>query len=68
MGKGKRRPAGQELADDYHRWVLGQMQNISDEIGQYGTAYRSQFIELFTERVIKPVLENPRILGKPYWE
>jgi hypothetical protein len=54
--------------DDYHQWVLKQMQDISNELGDCGTGCADQFKEMFKERVIDPVLENPKMIKKHFWE
>ncbi len=54
--------------DLYHAWVLGQLREIATELGDCGPGCAKQFQELFKERVIDPVLENPRMLKKEFWD
>jgi hypothetical protein len=54
--------------DSYHQWVLQQMQDISNQLGDCGANCADQFMEMFKERVIDPVLEDPTMLTKKYWE
>ena len=51
-------------ADDYHEWVLDRMTEI-DELAQ---GSRLKFRELFEELVIGPVMENPLMLRKAFWD
>ncbi len=48
----------------YHEWVLDRMQRI-DEMPNMT---QSRFIDLFQQRVVKPVRENPEMLRKSYWK
>jgi RHS repeat-associated protein len=54
--------------NDYHRWVYKNMKDIVNEIGDYGVKYQDEFVEMFKERVIQPVLERPEMVRKIFWE
>ena len=50
--------------NEYHQWVLEQMQTISNTPG----INQQLFIQQFNNQVINPVLQNPLMLNKIYWK
>jgi RHS repeat-associated protein len=49
---------------EYHEWVSRQLREI-DKIAQ---GVREDFLELFEERITKPVSEQPEMLTKEWWQ
>ena len=54
--------------NDYHEWVYRNMLSIVSQINGTGVEYQEQFIELFYNNVVKPVLENPLMVRKLFWQ
>jgi hypothetical protein len=52
-----------ECPENYHRFVLEEMKRASIE----AKGDVNKFLELFEERVKKPVMEDPKILTKKGW-
>jgi RHS repeat-associated protein len=53
--------------NDYHNWVLDEMNNIEQVLEDCGKGSSDEFIKLFTEKVITPVIKNPSIIKKSFW-
>ncbi len=51
----------------YHEWVLKQMQDIDDILGNCGANCGEAFKEIFIEKVVNPVMRNSDMLRKKFW-
>ena len=54
--------------NEYNRWVLKQMEKITEGLSTCNENCAEVFIEKFTELVIQPVMENPDMVHKKFWE
>ena len=52
----------------YHEWVLNTLNSIADELLGCKLHCQERFVEQFREQVVAPVLKNPEILRKSYWQ
>ncbi len=53
--------------NDYHDWIYQTMKVIDIELGG-SPEMADEFMKLFEERIIQPVLENPSMLRKLFWK
>jgi RHS repeat-associated protein len=54
--------------NDYHTWVLDQMNDIANSLSNCKKNCADRFIEKFNEKVIQPVMKTPDMLKKKFWE
>jgi hypothetical protein len=47
--------------------VYDQLDSINNALGDCGTNCADDFIDIFKETVIRPVMDNPEMLRKSYW-
>jgi len=53
--------------NEYHDWVLDEIQNIDKSLGGCGNGCSGDFIRAFSDQVIAPVKKNPIMVRKSYW-
>jgi RHS repeat-associated protein len=54
--------------NDYHRWVLDNMKEISKSLDGCKINCSEEFINLFIDKVVTPVRNNPEMLRKIFWK
>lgn len=54
--------------NDYHDWVFTQVREITSELSSCKTNCSEKFVNLFYEKVVQPVINNPDMLRRKFWK